>query len=1242
MATTTIDEIQVLIRAQSQGFQKQIDNVNKQLSSIQKTSNSVSGGVSAAFSKMKLAAVAAVAAIGVTIGKNLGSAISRLDTLSNFPKVMANLGVSATDAQKSIDYLNEKLLGLPTTIDQAALSVQQFTSVNNDIKGSTAMFLAMNNAILAGGASSDVQRAALEQLSQAYAKGKADAEEWRAMLTAMPAQMKQIANAMGYSSAAIGGDLQTALQDGKVSMNDFMSTAIRLNQQGYGGFASFEEQARTATGGVATSITNMKTAVVCGIATIMQQIGQSNIASFFSAISKAIGTASNYIAAFVRIVKEAVAWVQALFGKSSGSTNEIVKSTGQAGSNVNNIASGAKDAAGGLDKASGAAKKLNKQLASFDEMNVLSDKDTSGSGDGGSGSGGSNAGTVDTGGFNWDNQLGESEDKIKELAERMKSWLQDAFNLDWDTIGAAMVRFWDDLKAGAQPIAGIIGDIWNDYIRPLVTWAGNSLLPAVLNAIGGAIRFVGAVLGETWNIFLKPFIDAFLVPIAKWTGGVIVSVLNKLGDTLRSIAQNQNAVRAVAAGLTALGTVIAASKLVSFFGNATSAIKAFSKGAASFNTLKSVIGTPLATITEMMLGTTNATTGLAGGIKVLSNGGMSGLATMLGSLKGAFSALWGVISAHPIGAIIAVVAALLLTNEDLRNSLGNLLNAILKPLGSILNSLIDSIEPILSIAGSLLTILGNLIGAAITPLAKLLSVLLDAITPVVEIFIQFCTPIGLLAASMKALQPILKAVADALSWVSDTVSGAIGIFSKFFGSSEKAGASAEKLKETNDKLTESAKKYNDALDQQVEAQKESADVALSLMDAQDKLAEKNQAVIDMASQIGQSVDLNSESYKKLADNLSSASTNAERAQLINQTFGTSLSENDPLVQQFSRSVLEQASATQGVADAQQAVTDNQTSGMDAQETMTQAINDQVQALKDAGLSSDQMNQKLEELKNDGSANSVALRDEIIKNADQFGLKWDDTSQKMVDKSNSSRGGINQAFSDVGSWFGQKFEEAKNGMKNAFSDVGKWAGDRWNDVKNAFNNAKDWFKDKFSQAKDGISEGLGNIRQWGEDRWNDIQSAFNGAKDKFKNVGNNIKDGLSEGIGNMGKWLKDKFNGAVESIKNFLGIHSPSRLFKGIGSYMSQGMAIGFDGNLPDLVRSTSDMASQINQAMDIQDISLGTSGKIKNELTTDIASIIKDNPIALTVNLGNEKLIDQTINGINERSFLSNSTAINI
>lgn len=239
------------------------------------------------------------------INNSITDTVKRVDTLNNFPKVMKNLGIATEDAQKSIDKMSDKLSGLPTTLDQGAMAVQRFTSKNGDVAKSTDIFLALNNAILAGGASSEIQASALEQLSQSYAKGKPDMMEWRTAMSAMPAQLKQVAVAMGYINA---DELGEALREGTVSMDEFMDTIVELNKKGTKNFLSFEKQARNSTGGIGTAITVAKTQVVKGMADIVSGINKG--------LKKAkLGSISDIIANIGKKAKEVLSKVGTALSK---------------------------------------------------------------------------------------------------------------------------------------------------------------------------------------------------------------------------------------------------------------------------------------------------------------------------------------------------------------------------------------------------------------------------------------------------------------------------------------------------------------------------------------------------------------------------------------------------------------------------------------------------------------------------------------------------------------------------------------------------------------------------------------------------------------------------------------------------------------------------------------------------------------------------------------------------------------
>lgn len=275
-----------------------------------------------------------VAGLGITkiIGKafslitnNMDSAIKRIDTLNNFPKVMKNLGISSDDSTKAIKKLSEGLKGIPTKLDDASLAVQRFTSINNDVNKSTDYFLAFNNALLAGGASADIQSNALEQLSQMYAVGTVDAQAWRSVQTAMPAQLQQVAKSLGYTSTAVGGDFYNAMKSGKISMEQFMEQIVKLNQEGTGQYTSFAEQAKSATGGIQTAISNAKTAISRGVADIIKAIDEGLKNAGFGSISDIISEKGKKIESILKSVSEKIPEVIDWVSKNKEGLTELSK-----------------------------------------------------------------------------------------------------------------------------------------------------------------------------------------------------------------------------------------------------------------------------------------------------------------------------------------------------------------------------------------------------------------------------------------------------------------------------------------------------------------------------------------------------------------------------------------------------------------------------------------------------------------------------------------------------------------------------------------------------------------------------------------------------------------------------------------------------------------------------------------------------------------------------------------------------
>lgn len=235
------------------------------------------------------------------ISNSVDGAIKRVDTLKNFPRVMSNVGISTDKAQAAIKRASDGLKGLPTSLDEAAMSIQRLTMKTKDVGRATDIFLALNNAIIAGGASSTIQSAAMEQLSQAFARGKPDLMEWRTAMTAMPAQMDQLAKSMGQVDA---NALYEEIKNGNITMDQLSDALIKLNTEGTGGLPTFAQQAKNATGGIATGMENAKTAVTRGVANIIEALGSGDMNSAAGGFGVQMEKMLNKVADFIKFVKQ--------------------------------------------------------------------------------------------------------------------------------------------------------------------------------------------------------------------------------------------------------------------------------------------------------------------------------------------------------------------------------------------------------------------------------------------------------------------------------------------------------------------------------------------------------------------------------------------------------------------------------------------------------------------------------------------------------------------------------------------------------------------------------------------------------------------------------------------------------------------------------------------------------------------------------------------------------------------------
>lgn len=135
----------------------------------------------------------------------------------------------------------------------------------------------------------------------------------------------------------------------------------------------------------------------------------------------------------------------------------------------------------------------------------------------------------------------------------------------------------------------------------------------------------------------------------------------------------------------------------------------------------------------------------------------------------------------------------------------------------------------------------------------------------------------------------------------------------------------------------------------------------------------------------------------------------------------------------------------------------------------------------------------------------------------------------------------------------------------------------------------------------------------------IVSAFAGLAGSIVDIGANIVSGIWDGICSMATWIKDKvtgfFSGIVDGVKDFLGIHSPSKVFSDIGNNTVEGYADGVDDGAN---ANEKRVLNTVGGLSDSMANALGSGGgdagaALMNKLTTSAsASLAKVSNVAST------------------------------
>ena len=230
--------------------------------------------------------------------------------------------------------------------------------------------------------------------------------------------------------------------------------------------------------------------------------------------------ALNALLSFIISIGRAIG---SLFGKKTG----MVKTISDANTITGGLAGKADSVSDGFEKANQSAKKLQRTIAAFDELNVLNPKDQ-----------GSSSGTDLSGGgfdlgipeYDYDAELGKANsffDKLEQAVvkffNKIKNspfgqWLSSTIKL----IGQTFKNIYDTiLKPIIENIGNSFSNLWNEHLKPFFGELGELL---------GNIGIILLAQLDMFLIFINFLVDTF--------GPVISDIFNIVWNTIMEVVGN--------------------------------------------------------------------------------------------------------------------------------------------------------------------------------------------------------------------------------------------------------------------------------------------------------------------------------------------------------------------------------------------------------------------------------------------------------------------------------------------------------------------------------------------------------------------------------------------------------------------------------------------------------------------------------------------------------------------------------
>ncbi|MCG2325794.1 terminase [Staphylococcus epidermidis] len=214
------------------------------------------------------------------------------------------------------------------------------------------------------------------------------------------------------------------------------------------------------------------------------------------------------------------------------------------------------------------------------------------------------------------------------------------------------------------------------------------------------------------------------------------------------------------------------------------------------------------------------------------------------------------------------------------------------------------------------------------------------------------------------------------------------------------------------------------------------------------------------------------------------------------------------------------------------------------------------------------------------------------------------------------GAVTRIWNTVSSWFSRVVSTIAQKMMQALSRIIS-GGARWvSSIISAMSRFVQGVVSGFVRVVSQVASGMGRAVS-------KVRSFFGQMVSAGLHIASGIARGIANGASRVINAAANIAKKAVSAAKNVLGIHSPSRVFRGIGGYISQGLGIGIMEESNRAINASRRLAKDVTNAF-TPDLNTDLTSDLKGGLNSDVnAHMSKD--VRHSMQENNKPIVNVTV-----------------